>query len=202
MREGLLFIVCGPSGVGKTTLCGHLLDEQATLCLSVSYTTRAPRGNERDGDAYHFVDVTRFEDMMARELFAESAKVHGNYYGTSVEVIEAAWARGQDVLFDIDYQGALQLKARFAERAVSTLIVPPSMSELESRLRGRKTDDEQVVQKRLAAARHELEQYPSFDYLIVNDYLANAKSTLDAIYRASRFKAVVQTPRVRSLLAT
>lgn len=202
MREGILFIVCGPSGVGKTTLCGHLLDSHPTLKLSVSYTTRAPRGSEKDGVAYHFVTTAVFEAMSDSHAFAESAKVHGNHYGTSVEVIHAAWEGGHDVLFDIDYQGALQLKSRFGERAVSTLIVPPSMAELESRLRGRNTDDETVVQRRLAAARHELEQFPKFDYLIVNDDLESAKSALDAIYEASRFRTVIQSGRVRALVSS
>lgn len=200
MRDGLLFIVCGPSGVGKTTLCAHLLDTHPTLALSVSYTTRPPRGNEQHGAAYHFVDVDTFERMKGQNAFAEWARVHGNFYGTSVEVIEAEWRQGKDVLFDIDYQGAVQLKERFGKRAVSTLIVPPSMSTLEARLRGRKTDDESVVQRRLDAARHELEQYPSFDYLIVNDDLNTAKAALDAIYHAARFSAAAQTPRVRALL--
>lgn len=200
MRDGLLFIVCGPSGVGKTTLCSHLLDAHAKLALSISYTTRAPRGNERDGIAYHFVDTDRFQRMIGENAFAEWAAVHGNYYGTSVEVIEAAWAQGHDVLFDIDYQGALQLKERFGQRAVSTLIIPPSMPILETRLRGRNTDNEDVVQRRLAAARHELEQFEHFDYLIVNDDLEGAKSALDAIYHASRYNTAVQTARVRALL--
>lgn len=202
MREGLLLIVCGPSGVGKTTLCGHLLDTHETLSLSVSYTTRAPRGSEKDAVAYHFVSPAKFERMIADDCFAEWANVHGNYYGTSTEAIETAWARGLDVLFDIDYQGAHQLKARYSDRAVPSLIMPPSMAELESRLRGRNTDDEAVVQKRLAAARHELAQYPAFDYLIVNDDLARAKAALDAIYHASRYRAVMQIPRVHALLNT
>ncbi len=194
--------MCGPSGVGKTTLCGHLLDAHPTLKLSVSYTTRPPRGSERDGIAYHFVTMADFNAMSESNTFAESAEVHGNQYGTSVEVIQAAWAGGHDVLFDIDYQGAMQLKTRFGERAVSTLIMPPSMSELESRLRGRNTDGEAVVQRRMAAARHELEQFPQFEYLIVNDDLESAKSALDAIYEASRFRPVVQSSRVRSLLSS
>ena len=202
MREGILFIVCGPSGVGKTTLCGHLLDAHPTLKLSVSYTTRSPRGSEKDGVAYHFVTVADFKSMADSDAFAESAEVHGNHYGTSVEVIQAAWEGGHDVLFDIDYQGALQLKARFGDRAVSTLIVPPSMTELENRLRGRNTDGESVVQRRLAAARHELEQFPKFDYLIVNDDLESAKSALDAIYEASRYRTVIQSSRVRSLVSS
>lgn len=194
--------MCGPSGVGKTTLCGHLLDAHPTLKLSVSYTTRKPRGSERDGIAYHFVSPAEFKAMAADDVFAESAEVHGNFYGTSVEVIQAAWASGHDVLFDIDYQGAMQLKARFGERAASTLITPPSMSVLEKRLRGRNTDGEAVVQRRMAAARHELEQFPEFDYLIVNDDLESAKSALDAIYEASRYRAIIQSKRVSALLSS
>jgi guanylate kinase len=199
--EGLLFIVCGPSGVGKTTLCRELLEQRSRLSLSVSYTTRSPRGDEKDGVAYHFVNESRFQEMIDQELFAEWARVHGHSYGTSVEVIEDAWSKGRDILFDIDYQGAGQLRARFGKRAVLTLVVPPSMEILEKRLRGRGTDSAEVVDRRLQAARHELSQFPMFDYVIVNDDLAHAQAMIFSIYDSSRHMRLIWEERMRSLLS-
>lgn len=199
--EGLLFIVCGPSGVGKTTLCRELLEQRPRLSLSISYTTRSPRGDEKDGVAYHFVNESRFQEMIDQELFAEWARVHGHSYGTSVEVIEDAWSKGRDILFDIDYQGAGQLRARFGKRAVLTLVVPPSMEILEKRLRGRGTDSAEVVNRRLQAARHELSQFPMFDYVIVNDDLAHAQAMIFSIYDSSRHMRLIWEERMRSLLS-
>ncbi|QED25723.1 guanylate kinase [Microvenator marinus] len=199
--EGLLFIVCGPSGVGKTTLCRELLEQRPRLSLSISYTTRSPRGDEKDGVAYHFVNESRFQEMIDQELFAEWARVHGHSYGTSVEVIEDAWSKGRDILFDIDYQGAGQLRARFGKRAVLTLVVPPSMGILEKRLRGRGTDSAEVVDRRLQAARHELSQFPMFDYVIVNDDLAHAQAMIFSIYDSSRHMRLIWEERMRSLLS-
>ena len=199
MSEGLLFIVCGPSGVGKTTLCRNLLAVRSKLALSVSYTTRAPRGNEEDGVAYHFVDVPTFEDMRDSGAFAEWALVHGNYYGTSIEVIESAWDAGHDLLFDIDYQGASQLMERFPN-AVSVLVIPPSMEVLEARLRGRKTDGEAVVLKRLDAAKNELSQFPMFRYLLKNDDLEEAGEALNGIYDASRHLRFLHGPALKQML--
>lgn len=199
--EGLLFIVCGPSGVGKTTLCRELLEQRPRLSLSISYTTRSPRGDEKDGVAYHFVNESRFQEMIDQGLFAEWARVHGHSYGTSVEVIEDAWSKGRDILFDIDYQGAGQLRARFGKRAVLTLVVPPSMEILERRLRGRGTDSAEVVERRLQAARHELSQFPMFDYVIVNDDLAHAQAMVFSIYDSSRHMRLIWEERMRSLLS-
>jgi len=198
--EGLLFIVCGPSGVGKTTLCEQLLKKRPRLTLSVSYTTRAPRGDEKPGGAYHFIGEDEFQEMIDQELFAEWARVHGHSYGTSVAVIEEAWAGGRDVLFDIDYQGAGQLRARFGKRTVSTLVVPPSMEILERRLRSRGTDEEEVVVRRLQAARHELSQFPMFDFLIVNDDLDRAQHAVFSIYDASRQMRLLYEEKMRDLL--
>lgn len=198
--EGLLFIVCGPSGVGKTTLCSDLLRDRPRLALSVSYTTRLPRGGERDGEAYHFVDEDTFQGMIDDGKFAEWARVHGHSYGTSVDVIEAAWAAGRDVLFDIDYQGAGQLRARFGKRTVATLLVPPSMEALQQRLSGRGTDSDEVVQRRMQAARHELAQYPMFDYLIINDDLDLARKSLFSIYDASRQMRLLYEEHMRRML--
>ncbi len=185
MAKGVLLIVCGPSGVGKTSLCDALLERQERLTLSVSYTTRPRRGEEVDGVSYHFVGRDHFEKMRQDRAFAEWAEVHGNYYGTPTAVIEAAWERGQDLLFDIDYQGARQLKERYPD-ATAVLVAPPDLKTLEARLRGRGTDSDEVIEGRLAAARHELEQYPLFDFVVENGEFEEAAQVLTAIYVASR----------------
>ena len=134
--QGVLFIVCGPSGVGKTSLGAELREHHPDLVLSVSYTTRDPRPGEVDGDDYHFVDAQTFERMRTEGAFAEWAEVHGNYYGTARDQIERAWAQGQDVFFDIDYQGARQLQEAYPEQTVRVMVLPPDMDTLERRLRG------------------------------------------------------------------
>lgn len=180
----MLFIVSGPSGVGKTTLCRHLLDVHPRLTLSVSYTTRAPRAGEQDGVAYQFVDPSQFQQLVEDGAFAEHAQVHGNRYGTTKKTIERAIAAGRSVLFDIDYQGATQLLATYPD-AVSVLILPPSWEVLEDRLRGRGSDAEEVVQRRLAAARHEAAQLDVFQYVVFNDALDETLARLDAIWLSS-----------------
>lgn len=197
-RRGLLFILCGPSGVGKTTLAHHLLEHHHDLTFSVSYTTRAPRPGEEEGVAYHFIDVPTFEKMRAAEKFAESAKVHGNYYGTAVSTIERAWEEGKHVIFDIDYQGAQQLQKRFPTETVSVLITPPNLDVLEARLILRATDSVAVVQRRLEAARHELAQWPMYDYVIENDSLEHAGEQVDAIYSASLCRTFLHAERLTS----
>ncbi|MBA2661462.1 MAG: guanylate kinase [Bradymonadaceae bacterium] len=199
MEQGVLFIVCGPSGVGKTSLCQGLLERRPRLIVSTSYTTRAPRGDEIDGIDYHFVDVATFETMREAGLFAEWAEVHANYYGTAVGVIHNAWEAGKDVLFDIDYQGARQLQARFPD-ACSVLIMPPDMATLEGRLRRRATDSEAVIAQRLRAAHHELGQYELFDYIVENDDLDNALNALLTIYDACRYQRFRRVPRLRAML--
>jgi len=200
-QSGILFIVCGPSGVGKTTLSHHLLDSVDGLGLSTSYTTRQPRGGEVDGEAYHFVDVARFDAMREDGVFAEWAEVHGNYYGTSIDVVETALAAGTDLLFDIDYQGAIQLREKFPDRSSAVLVIPPSMNELETRLRGRGTDSEEVVRKRLAAARHELEQWQHFDFLVKNAVLDEAFEEIRRVYHASRALTRVRANAMREMLS-
>lgn len=180
----MLFIVSGPSGVGKTTLCKHLLDAHPRLTLSVSYTTRAPRVGEQDGVAYHFVDPSQFQQLVEAGALAEHAQVHGNRYGTTKETIERAIAAGRSVLFDIDYQGATQLLAAYPD-AVSVLILPPSWEVLEARLRGRGSDTEEIVQRRLQAARHEAAQLDVFQFAVINDSLSDTLARLDAIWLSS-----------------
>ena len=186
MDDFLLFILSSPSGAGKTTLKTRILSEShPELRFSVSHTTRRPRANEADGREYHFVDRDRFMEMVKDDEFAEWAEVHGNLYGTSVREIDLAKKSHRGVVFDIDYQGARQIKTR-APDAVAVFILPPSMAELERRLRSRASDDEETVQRRLSNARQEIDHYAFFDYLIVNDDIDQAHKKLDAIVIAER----------------
>jgi guanylate kinase len=196
---GVLLSLCGPSGVGKSSLCARLLGEFPRLAMSVSYTTRAPRGAEQDGVHYHFVTRGRFEEMAALGAFAERAEVHGNLYGTARATIEGAWASDRDVLFDIDYQGAQQLRAAYPH-ARAVLLLPPSMEVLEARLRGRGTDAPEVIERRLRKAKHELEQWESFDFALVNGDLEVAYGQLRAVYLALRQQVHVMRPEVEALL--
>jgi len=185
---GLLLVLSAPSGAGKTTLAHKLLEkEQPHGAFSVSYTTRAPRGKERDGVDYHFVDEAAFRAMIERDELLEWAQVHGSLYGSHRSTVEQARA-GKLVAFDIDVQGGNQIKARHPE-AVSVFILPPTMEELERRLRARQTDAEEVIRKRLAAARQEIQSgCATYDYLIVNDDLERAFDDLCAIVRAERMR--------------
>jgi guanylate kinase len=181
----LLLIVSSPSGAGKTTLCGRLRGEFPDLRFSVSHTTRRPRPTEVDGREYHFVDATTFEQMIRIGAFAEWARVHGHLYGTSLKEIEIARATARGVLFDIDHQGARQIRASLPE-AVAVFILPPSLSELERRLRGRGTEDEQTTLRRLHNAKGEIEHYGFFDYVIVNDEINRAYEQLRSVVFAER----------------
>lgn len=185
MDDFLLLIVSSPSGAGKTTLCKRLRGEFPDLRFSVSHTTRKPRSEEVDGREYHFVDVPTFEQMVRAGAFAEWAHVHGNLYGTSLKEIEIARSAARGVLFDIDYQGARQIKASLPD-AVGVFILPPSLAELERRLRGRGTEDEPTARRRLTAAKGEIAHYGLFDYVIVNDDLARAYEQLRAVVFAER----------------
>lgn len=181
----LMLIVCSPSGAGKTTLCNRLRAELPELRFSISHTTRRPRPNEVDGREYHFIDAASFEKKAAAGEFAEWACVHGNLYGTSLAEIDVARRDARGVLFDIDYQGARQIKASLPG-AVGVFILPPSFAELERRLRGRATEDEAATLRRLANARVEIEHYAIFDYVIVNDDLDRAYDHLRAVVLAER----------------
>ncbi len=185
MSDFLLLIVSSPSGAGKTTLCNRLRAEFPDLRFSVSHTTRKPRPNEQDGREYHFVEPGGFEQMIRDNAFAEWAQVHGHLYGTSVAEIDVAKRDARGVLFDIDYQGARQIKARMPE-AASVFILPPSLTELERRLRGRGTEDEPTTLRRLKAAKGEIEHYGFFDYVIVNDEVQRAYDELRAVVFAER----------------
>jgi guanylate kinase len=192
-------VLSAASGTGKTTLSHLLLDSDRSLVLSISSTTRAPRGEEEHGVDYHFVDVPTFEAMIARGAFIEHAKVHGNYYGSSKEWTEAQLAQGKDVVFDIDVQGGRQIKAIYPE-AVLVFILPPSMGELEGRLRRRGTDADDVIARRLAAARAEITAgLADYDYLVVNERLEQAIGDLTAILRSHRIRATDRS-EIRSAL--
>ena len=183
--NGNLFIIAAPSGAGKSSLVNAVMADDANLSLSVSYTTRAPRPGEVDGREYHFVDPATFLSMLERAEFLESAEVHGNHYGTSEKWISDARASGRDIVLEIDWQGAQQVRRVFPE-AVNLFILPPSMAELERRLRTRGKDSDDVIRRRLINAREEMAHVAEFDYVIINNEFETAKQDLAAVIRASR----------------
>jgi len=200
--SGNLYVVAAPSGAGKTTLVRMLLAEETSVHLSISFTTRAPRPGEQDGREYHFVSVDRFRSMIAGDEFLEWAEVHGNFYGTSKKWIGEQLAAGHDVLLEIDWQGAQQVRKLFPA-AIGVFILPPSMDELSRRLTGRGTDSQDVIERRLAAAEAEMRHVGEFDYAIINDQLDQALQDLRAIVRSSRLspgKQRLQHPALFSRL--
>lgn len=200
MAAGSLLIVAAPSGAGKTTLVRKLLELDAAVQLSVSYTTRAPRAGEQDGREYHFVDVAAFRAMRERGDFLEWAEVHGNFYGTSRVWLAEQVRAGRDVLLEIDWQGAQQVKKQFPE-AVGIFILPPSLAELERRLRGRGTDSEDVIARRLTAAVGEMRHVDEFDFAIINNDLDEALKDLSAAVRAARLRCARQHARYPDIFA-
>ncbi|WP_374243979.1 guanylate kinase [Zoogloea sp.] len=191
---GTLFIVTAPSGAGKTTLVSGLLARDPLVKLSISYTTRAPRAGEEDGRHYHFVDVPAFRQLRDKGEFLEWAEVHNNYYGTSKGWLEAQIRAGKDILLEIDWQGAQQVRKVFP-KAVGVFILPPSVEELERRLRGRGTDSEEVIARRVLAARGEMRHVAEFDYVIINEDLPTAIDDLVGVVRASRLRYANQEAR-------
>jgi guanylate kinase len=185
MTRGLLFVVTAPSGAGKSSLIAKLLEDERGLALSVSYTTRAPRPGERDGREYHFVDLPAFEAMLERGEFLESAEVHGHRYGTSQKVIEEVRSSGRDLLLEIDWQGAAQVRRLYPE-SIGIFILPPSMAELERRLRARAQDSEDTIRRRLRNAAEEMSHAAEFKYAIINNKFDDARLDLRAIVRAER----------------
>ena len=196
---GNLFIVCAPSGAGKTTLVDALLARESNIRLSMSYTTRAPREGEKDGVDYHFVDRARFESMIAAGDFLEHARVHDNYYGTSKSWIEREIAGDHDVLLEIDWQGAAQVRKLFPH-LVGMFILPPSIEELRRRLQGRGKDSAETIQRRLAGAREEISHVLEFEYIIVNDRFEQALEEVLSVVRAARVSRARQSIRLARLI--
>jgi guanylate kinase len=200
MPQGRLYVVAAPSGAGKTSLVKALMEREPRIQFSVSYTTRKPRPNEIPGRDYHFVSTERFQEMIANHEFLEHAQVFDNCYGTGVHAVQEALSNGEQLLLEIDWQGARQVRARLPE-AVSIFILPPSRTALEQRLKGRSTDSDEVIQRRLRDAAEDLGHWREFDYVVINDRFEKALADLQAIV-ADRGGALAATrPEVLTLAA-
>lgn len=202
-RRGLMVILSSPSGAGKSTLTRALLAENDDMTLSVSATTRPARSSETDGKDYHFVSKAAFSDMLDKEQFLEHAKVFDNYYGTPRGPVEDALAEGKDVIFDIDWQGAQQLTQAAADDLVKIFVLPPSMRELEKRLRSRAQDSDAVIAKRMSKSEAEISHWAEYDYVIVNESIDGAMEELRDIISAERKRRKRQLwlgPFVKSLI--
>lgn len=197
---GKLFIITAASGTGKTSLVKELLASTDNLTVSVSHTTRNPRAGEIDGVHYHFVSTDEFCNLIEQAAFLEYAQVFDNYYGTSKQAVQTLLEQGRDVILEIDWQGALQIKDKFAE-AVMIFILPPSREALRTRLSGRGQDSPEVIEKRLAGSLTEMKQYDKFDYLVINDEFELALSDLQTIIKATRLRTATQQGRQAQLLA-
>jgi guanylate kinase len=192
--KGLLYVITAPSGAGKSSLIKALLAQDPALVLSVSTTTRPPRPGEKDGREYHFVDAARFQAMLERGEFLESAEVHGHRYGTSQKVIEEVRAAGKDLLLEIDWQGAEQVR-RLHPDCIGIFILPPSLAELERRLRKRAQDADEVIRRRLHNAAEEMSHAVEFKYAIINNHFDDALRDLGAVVRAERLATGRQLAR-------
>jgi len=201
MPTGTLYIVSAPSGAGKTSLVHALREQDNRVAFSISHTTRPMRPGEKKGVDYHFVDKTTFETMADAGDFLESAQVFDNYYGTARTEVERRLASDHDVVLDIDWQGARQVRERMPE-CVSIFILPPSKEALENRLRGRGQDSEEVIARRMRDAVVEISHYDEYDYLIVNDVFEQALDELSAIFTTNRLPLATQKERYRQLLNT
>jgi len=199
MMRGTLFIVAAPSGAGKSSIVNACLSRDPNIRLSISFTSRAPRPGERHAEHYHFVDVAQFQRMVANGDFFEHALVHGDWKGTAKQSVGPQLAAGHDVLLEIDWQGALQVRAQVPD-AVSVFILPPSKEALEQRMRARAQDSEETIRRRLAAAREEMSHYTDFDYVIVNEDFGTAVGEMGAIFVASRLRRPMQQARHAGLI--
>jgi len=198
--RGTLYIVAAPSGAGKSSLVNAVLSRETGIALSISFTSRKARPGERHAQHYHFISKEEFEAMIAHGDFFEHALVHGDYKGTAKQSVEPQLAAGKDVLLEIDWQGARQVKEKLPD-AISIFILPPSKEALEIRMRNRGQDSEQVISQRLANAREEMSHYNEFDYVIVNEHFDAAVSELRAIFQAQRLKLEAQQQRHANLIA-
>jgi guanylate kinase len=201
VKRGHLFLVTAPSGAGKTSLVRALLNDHPNIRFSISYTTRKQRPNEKHSHDYHFVDKAEFERMVAAGEFLEHAQVFDNYYGTSRKAVEAEMAAGRDVLLEIDWQGAAQVR-RLMPEAVTVFILPPSRAELERRLRSRGTDDDAVIARRLKDAVGDMSHWSEFDYVVVNDDFEQAKAELSAIASGRGQASRADRSALKPILAT
>ena len=199
--RGILFIVAAPSGAGKSSLVNACLARDPNIRLSISFTSRPPRPGERHAEHYHFVSAAEFEAMVAAGDFFEHARVHGDWKGTARQSVEPQLAAGHDVLLEIDWQGAAQVRAKVPD-AVSVFILPPSREALEQRMRHRGQDSDEVIARRLAAAREEMSHYADFDYVVVNEDFGTAVDEMCAVFTASRLRREVQAARRVTLIAT
>lgn len=197
--RGTLYIVAAPSGAGKSSIVNAVLARDSNICLSISFTSRAPRPGERHAEHYHFVSAQEFERMVEAGDFFEHARVHGDWKGTARQSVEPQLAQGKDVLLEIDWQGARQVRSQLPG-AVSVFILPPSRQALEQRMRNRGQDSEAVIAQRLAAAREEMSHYGEFDYVIVNEDFDVAVSEMASIFTASRLRRDVQVARHSRLI--
>lgn len=186
-RRGLCFVIAAPSGTGKSTLCKSLLSHHTDLKLSISATTRKPRPGEKEGIDYYFHSRQQFENLIQHQGLIEWAEVYGNYYGTPRAPLESALSEGKDILLDLDWQGFRQLKKLFPEDVAGLFLLPPSLVELETRLRNRSSDNAYVIAARMEKAQSEISHWPEFDYLVVNDNLEQAEKDVETILNASRF---------------
>ncbi len=200
MAHGTLFIVSAPSGAGKTSLLKALVETEEHIKVSVSHTTRAMREGEVDGEDYHFSTPEAFTEMVTQGAFLEHAEVFGNFYGTSESGIRQLLDAGLDVILEIDWQGAHQVRKRFSD-AVSIFILPPTPQALRQRLLARGQDSDAVIQRRLSEAKEEMSHYPEYDYLVLNDQFDVALGELRSVVMAQRFRQVVQSERLGGRLA-
>lgn len=196
---GSLFIVSAPSGAGKTSLVKALLESLTQIRVSISHTTRAMRPGEENGVHYHFVDIDSFLAMQKQNEFLEHAKVFDNYYGTSRKAVQSLLEQGEDVILEIDWQGARQVRQQFPQ-SISIFILPPSKSALRERLTGRGQDDDSIIERRMQDAVTEMSHYDEFDYLIINDDFNQALSELSAVVVAQRMRMAPQKNRQQQLL--
>ncbi|MEO8000312.1 MAG: guanylate kinase [Arenimonas sp.] len=197
--RGTLYIVAAPSGAGKSSLVNAVLSRETGIALSISFTSRKARPGERHAQHYHFISKEEFEGMIAHGDFFEHALVHGDYKGTAKQSVEPQLAAGKDVLLEIDWQGARQVREKLPD-AISIFILPPSKDALETRMRNRGQDSDEVIRQRLANAREEMSHYNEFDYVIVNENFDAAVSELRAIFQAQRLKQAVQQQRHQALI--